>query len=366
MKDSKQKFIVIEEIDNFFRVSDILVDENKNIKLVDININNNFSDLNIKKTGKPNIVLGLNSNHATTVLKKISLKRSLPNKEINEGELDQLIFKTLWIFLDDYRNWSAKKMNIIDLNLVLAEVEIKNVTLDSKNVLNPLGLKGKELDFKVKGTLIPRKYLDYIENLKDFAENIKVVERLSVVSIFSGVGDFQFHIGSKHSEVFSLNDGEIKYKKKISWGNNDIIELISNKFYLDKRISNCLIKKYFDEKMSPDMIKLIDNLIEDNLEKFEKNIKNITKKRKVDIFVNVFLPVYEKVLSENKKTKHLDLSKILENKGFNVIIKPNNKLFCFQNNYEPIVLVAFELFSNCYDELNKILKRRSKWLVPNI
>ncbi len=362
---SNQKYLVIEEINNVFRVSDISVDQDKNITLLNVQEISDFDELQRPGGKKPNIILALNSNHATTVEKEVTIERSYTHNKIDEGEIDQLVFKTLWTFLDEYRNWSAQKMDVADLNIVLSEVEIKNTALNSKNVLDPIGLKGEDITFRIRGTLMPRRFLKYIKKLKNISENIKVIERLALVSIFCSKGDFNVHTTPRTMEVFSLNEKEIKYKKKYSWGTHSLINSVATLFSVKDKTAVKILNKYFEDNVSKDISEAIDKKINKNLETLYKNIRGITKKRKVDIFVNTPNYIYQKSLKDYSKTQYFNLSKIMKEKGFNVIIKSDNDIPYFKEIPESVVLAGADLFSTHYRKLNKMLKRRSKWLVPH-
>ncbi|HMB17458.1 MAG TPA: hypothetical protein VKO61_00915 [Candidatus Paceibacterota bacterium] len=364
-KKDDQKYLVIEEIDNIFRVSDILVDQDKNITLLDIREVCDFDELQKPTAKKSKIILALNSNHATTVEKEITIERSYTHNKIDEGEIDQLVFKTLWTFLDKYRNWSSKKMNVADLNIVLSEVEIKNTALNSKNVLDPVGLKGENITFRIRGTLIPRKFLEHIKKLKNISNNIKVVERLALVSIFCSRGDFNVHTTPRNMEIFSVKENEIKYKKKFSWGTHSLINSVATLFSVKDKTAVKILDKYFKKEVSKNIFEAIGTKINKNLETFYKNVRGITKKRKIDIFVNTPHHVYQKSLEEYSKSQYLDLSEIMKEKGFNVIMKSDNNLPYFKDIPESIVLAGADLFSTHYRKLNKMLRRRSKWLVPH-
>jgi len=137
----RQEFcLVVEQFDDHLEAVYARVNNHKKrIKLVKRRKIKNFDKLRKPLAFIDRLVVALDSRHATTLESVVRLKRSKPQEIINEGELDHLVFRGLWEFLNRYRSWVGKKMGVSDLDLVLSDVQIREVNLGSHRVFNPTG-----------------------------------------------------------------------------------------------------------------------------------------------------------------------------------------------------------------------------------
>jgi len=373
---NNQNYLVIEQFDSGFQISSILLDKSNRLELLSVDEISNLNEIKKSFSFIPYIILALDSKHATTIEKKITLERSRPKQEISESEMDQLVFKILWSFLNKYRQFASRKMKIADLDIVLSEIEIKKVFLESKHILNPIGFKGKKITFQLRGTLMSRDSLKFVELIRNFGKEIKTVERLSIISSFAvsaphrivrDSSDFLIHAGEKNTEIFSFNGEELRYRKRVSWGTDNTISPIVKYFSINRSAAFQILEKYFNGEVSKRLNRVIKGEIEKSFETLNKLVKGITQKKKARILINIPKPIFRAVFSKSKKTEHLNLMETLESRDFSVIIKPDlspNSLV-FNRRAEPFVLAGAGLFSNHYENLNRMLKRRSKWLVPH-
>jgi len=373
---NNQNYLVIEQLDSGFQISSVLLDKSNRLELLSVDEISNLSEIKKSFSFIPHIILALDSKHATTIEKKITLERSRPKREISESEMDQLIFKTLWSFLNKYRQFASRKMKIADLDIVLSEIEIKKVFLESKYILNPIGFKGKKITFQLRGTLMSRDSLKLVELIRNFGKKIKTIERLSIISSFAvsaphrmvrGSSDFLIHAGEKNTEIFSFDGEELRYRKRVSWGIDNVISPIIKHLSINRPAAFQILEKYFNGEVSKRLNRVIKGEIEKSFETLNKLVEGIAQKKKARILVSIPEPIFGAVFSKNGKAKYLNLIKTLESRDFSVIIKPDlspNSLV-FNRRAEPLVLAGAGLFSNHYENLNRMLKRRSKWLVPH-
>jgi len=385
---NNQNYLVIEQLDSGFQISSILLDKSNRLELLSVDEISNLNEIKKSFSFIPYIILALDSKHATTIEKKITLERSRPKQEISESEMDQLVFKILWSFLNKYRQFASRKMKIADLDIVLSEIEIKKVFLESRHVLNPIGLKGKKITFQFRGTLMSRDSLKLVELVRNFGgpsrnfnvisqgKEIKTIERLSIISSFAvsaphrivqGSSDFLIHAGEKNTEIFSFDGEELRYRKRVSWGTDNVISPIVKYFSINRPAAFQILEKYFSGKVSKKLNQVIKGEIEKSFETLNKLVKGVTQKKKARILINIPKPIFRAVFSKDEKAEHLNLMETLESRDFSVIIKPDispNSLV-FNRRVEPLVPAGAGLFSNHYENLNRMLKRRSKWLVPH-
>ncbi len=363
MKDDR-KYLIIEQLDAGLRVSNILLNKSNELRLLDWEEVSDFSE--IRKTVSAHcVVLALDSKHATTIEKEITVERSRPKQDINENEMDQLVFKVLWSFLNEYRNWASKKMGVTDLDIVLSEIEIKEVLLDSENVLDPIGLKGGKVTFRFRGTLIPRSSLEYIGSAKGMGREIKAVERLAVFSSFAPPADFVIHCGRHRTESFFRDGKMIRYEGAFPWGTKKIVVPIVEEFSVSEETALWIIERYFDNLLSERVRREIERKMKPALDSLLKTIKGVTRRRTAKIAVNVPGPVFRAALKEYGKAKAFDVVEALESRGFSVIINKGDRNDFWNEEAVSLVLAGIDLFSSHYENLNRMLRRRSKWLVPH-
>lgn len=361
MKDGK-KCLIIEQLDAGLRASNVLLDKSNELRLLDSEEVSDFDD--IKRTsGVSYVVLALDRKHATTIEKEIVVERARPKQDISENEMDQLVFKVLWGFLNEHRNWASKKMEVTDLDIVLSEMEIKEVLLDSENVLDPIGLKGSKITFRFRGTLIPRSSLEYIDSVKGIGREVKAVERLAVVSSFSPT-DFVIHCGRHGTEAFVRDEKTLRYGGKHPWGTKKIVVPVSEEFSLSNGVALKIIERYFDDRLSERVKDEIGKKIKPGFDSLLKTVKGVTRKKNPRIAVMVPEPVFRSSLGEYRKAELFDLVSALESRGFSVIINEGEHDF-WGEKAVPLALAGADLFSSHYENLNRMLRRRSKWLVPH-
>lgn len=353
--------MVIEEIDSGIRPAFVELN-NRNLSITAVA--GQTSDLkNIRKPvlGIDKTVFALSSNNATTVLKEFKFRRENPDEPIKEAELDSLVSKGLWDFLQTYRSFAAKKMGVTDLETVLADIEVVNVALNGKNVLNPSGLRSKDFNLKLRGTFVSKRILPKLQEVARWSKSFRIVERLAVVSLFSSGADLVALVGNDFTSIFSFaQENEAKFKKNCRWGLNKLIDSISAVLAVDKETAVAILDRFLQGKVSPKIEKAISNELTKNAKPLFNSLKKDLEGRKkafISMPRNIFMHI-----NPSKNYNHLDFKNLLEKRGFSVNIDYGGTPQVLQSA-EFLAIVHYPLFTVHYDNLNKMLKRRSKWII---
>lgn len=364
MKSMNDKsYIIIEQINSTFRKSEISFENNnETLRVKSIKEFDNYDDFKKPKIKEDRVIIALSSENSSTIESTIEIERDNKDSNISKKELDKLIYKSLWEFLNKYRSWSFKKMGITDLDMVLANIRVINVFLDDRKVFNPIGFQGKKLRIELQGTFVPRNILPIIEYFSDFGKEAKVIERFTISSLYGAESSCAvLNMDRKNSYSYEIKEKEAKYLKNHKIGINDFINVISNSIKIKEWEAEEILKRYFNDNLSKKMNSFVEEITKPLVDKVKSITKELSKKR--DVFINIPKLLYLEVFDRDSNIKRIDFKKILESHEFNVIISEENKsLF---DEYSFLALVDYPIFSDHYKKLNNLLKRRSKWLVPN-
>jgi hypothetical protein len=183
---SEKTYITIEETGSTFRKTiSVFDDKEATLYINKIENINNLDNIKKPRMKVDKLIIGLLPERATTIESIIKIKRDDPKLDITKEEIDKLIFKALWEFLNTYRSWSFKKMDITDLDLILANVQVVEVLLDNKRVFDPVNFNGKELNISLRGTFVSRDTLSIFGRFKEYDISVdtsllKLTERVSL------------------------------------------------------------------------------------------------------------------------------------------------------------------------------------------
>lgn len=363
----KEIRMVIEEIDSPyvhkeedpFRLTKISVDDDNNFYVEKERF---FVDIeSISRSGmfSEETILALSSRRSRTIEASFSIPRDNPHRSITEGELEHLIFRSVWQFLNKYRKWASVQLGISDFDLVLADVQIVRAAIDDHSVLQPLGLKGEHFNVTLRGTFTSRSTLDDIDKIDKVSQKMNVVERLNGASYFSEKGDAIVHLEGDHMSLFHRNS-DLKMIKSFTKGVNPLIEFVSNKLNISNKESLIVLERYFKKDLSS----RFEGLVKERSDKYVNDLIDIYNELREDykrVLFNVpdFIYPYMKKISKN--IHHFNFKGILEDRGFHVIM---DKRSDYNIHNEFLVLAGASLFLPRHEMMNDIVKRRAGWLVP--
>ena len=369
IKKGQERFLVIEQIDESLEATFAKINpKQKKITLLKRKKIKNLSQLKKPFFLLDKLILGLDSNHSTTIESVVCLKRSRPQEIINEAELDHLVFKGLWEFLNHYRSWTAKKMKVSDLDLILAGIEVREVSLGMHRVFNPLGFKGADFFLRLRGTFVPRSIIELISPLKNWTKSFVVVEGANIVSVsIPEETDFVVHTAKATTSIFSLSDEERIFAREFNWGFSRILAAVGKNFGVEDDIAHKILHKFISHEVSPKAHRFIESLINQEFKILLNTVESFHKKIKVERprfhfnFPFVLTPGDPFFL--NSRLRLVDFHKWLELKDFVIVsnIRQSNRRFLNST----LALLTHSYDQEHYRFLNQLLRRRAKWLIPN-
>lgn len=370
-KHKRERLLIVEEICGHFEATYAKIDPVQ--KKIFIRWRKKFKHLlNLKEPIFPidKLILALNSSRATTIESLIYLHRPKPQEVINEAELDHLIFRGLWEFLNHYRSWAAKKMSVTDLDLVLANVEIRDVGLGTHRVFNPLGFKGEDFFLKLRGTFTPRSMLETINRFNDWAKELILVEDVGIVSAaIPEPTDLAVHADERKTIVFSLANEERVYAKEIPWGLANILSAINETFGGDEETARLILNQYLQNKVSKRFDHLIQTAVNREFKTLLESLSSLynkgRQKTKPNIHFNFRFTIKPPAaLFESSRMKLMNFAKWLELQGYEIHVK-NEDSFNLKTQQNTLALLMHTYHFPHYDFLNQLLRRRAKWLIVN-
>ena len=376
-----ERYTIIEQLDLSFRVVDVVLEGLSRIHIMAVRSVDDIAQavkhtymtdlthLDLFRAGSRTrrVVLALDPDSATTVTAKITVPRVHQQEPIREGELDYLVFKGLWSFLSEYREWAAKKMKVTDADMVLANVSVSRVFLDGSQVLTPIGFKGKECTLQLVGTFVPRNILPLVEQAHQFGRQVMVIERASAISSLLGRSDIGLHIDRVSTQICAVRDTETKFVRRVMWGIDTMVKPVAHEFAVNMETARAIVERYLNSHVSKQMGQLLDTLTKKSRSDLQSVVRTATRRRSPRILVNIPGLVFNKVLRGMKGVEHMDFVDIAKQRGFNVMMEENDLLLGgLQVAPDYLLLISSNLFSQHYELLNHMLQRRSRWLIPHM
>lgn len=232
------------------------IDFNFNKEILKKTILKAIENFKIKKN-KP-IILGLPANILKARICWYNLKRENFQKIINKKE-EISIFKTLFeqtkkIVLQQY----SEEFGILPEELEFLNLKILESKIDGYKVNSILKYRGKNLDFKVLITFLPKNYLkrikEIIESLNLKIESINhIAEGVDILSekIFDGI---LLDIGGCVTQIYLIKNCVLEKIEEISLGGNNFSKALSEKLGLNEIDSKILKERYSQKQLSPDSL----------------------------------------------------------------------------------------------------------------
>jgi len=366
-----ERCLVIEELDCYFEVvmarvdsleKGIVIEKSKKVK----GLNNLRRP--IRKYDR--LILGFDSKKATTIESVVNLKRSEFLMPLNEAEIDGLLFRGLWEFLNHYRSWVAKKMNISEMDLILANIEIIDVRLDNHRVFNPEGFRSKNFSLRFRGTFIPRSACEIVERFKDWAKDFIVVETNAILtSVLAKFNDLVVHVTDEQATVFVSKEDESLCLKSYNWGRGHILKALAEDLKVDESVADMILNKYLEAHISPKFQRFIEQQLRKQTKSFLKMLTplftNVSgSKPIVHFYFRFAIPFLENFFNQ-AHFRLASVGEILRLQGFSIDIHKRVKNFSTKLKQSVLALLVYSFGSPKYEFLNQLLRRRAKWLIAN-
>jgi len=361
---------LIAESDSGFEATRVLEVPSRKV----IRITSSFSIPDFKRFhrsfgGKETIVLAPESDHATTAETTVRLKRDNPSSLITEQEMDHLVFKALWEFLHRYRSWAAKKMGITDLSLVLAAVEVRDVLLQNHRVFNPVGFKGDSITIRIRGTFISREFLPVLERMKSWGNARVVEEGIALTDAVQSKEYFVFCAGRRTTSVFFRGYEETRYVEEYPWGTDCFVRALGESFELDYETASQLLIRVSAGAVSESFARYCNALIRKQYDELLGMIDEGALKKKTGAlhpelffhFKNLAAPEF---LTGKIQKKFVRIDERFLREEYTLETAKGVR-FDPLTAQVPLALLLYAEYAPKYELLNRLLKRRARWLIPH-
>ncbi|MCL4392154.1 hypothetical protein M1413_02360 [Patescibacteria group bacterium] len=363
MRGKGERYLVIEEVKGGFRATVAkTTPPEKEIRIV-----KTFEVKEIAKLKKlfyftfDKIVLALDRETAATVQDSCAVQTSSRTEIITEAELENLVFKGLWEFLNKYRSWASKKLNVSDVSLILNDVQVRGVKLDGHKLFNPVGFKGGSIEFTLKGTFITRQLMSDLAGLGRTGK-LSIIERnAALASFLEGDRDVLVSIGEERTATF-LKDGERQISgEEIAWGVRKLKEKVSEEFSVDYETAGKLIGIYAAGLTSVPIGRRFKKIITDG---FNDLLRLLGSKRKNFTFYFESFVLPSEILQKDVRADLCRFDEELSRRNLRITAGRKAKFDLFQNQGTAILL-TYSYVDERYDLLNIMLRRRAGWLVSH-
>lgn len=377
LRGKDDRFLVVEISEHTNRIADIKANFADNeIKFINTRSGPDLKKL-IKKFGrlkKYKIILGLDSHLATTIYSSVVLVRDRFKELIDEAELDNLISQAIWKFFDRQRGKVATKMNVSDLDVILSDVKIRGVRLDSHKVVNPVGFKAKTVEILFSQTFLLRQFVESMKDTLPLGQVIFISESgtawASVVAKSQEAGSFAVaNIFPGKTSVFAASGSQNSYLDHFAWGENNLYASLAGDLAVDPGVASVIVAKYNSGAMSVAFKRRIENFISRELQMLANGIGQAIKKVDVEtVFVHpffdlpaIFMENFRGSLGKPAQLRLLNLDIISKNFGFDIKFKHTAQ----QKNAFSFLATLLEWYlAPQEDRMSQMANRRVRWLSP--
>jgi hypothetical protein len=371
-KKEQECFLVVEELDHGIDVIEGQVDHpEKKVRIVRKGSVKGFNAIRRRPFFYDRLVVALEPTRATTVESTARVKRAKADLPIDEGELDALVFKALWEFLNRYRAWVAKKMGVSDFDLVLAHIEIKEVRVGGHRLLNPVGFKGPDFSVRFRGTFVPRTVVPILERFHEWAAEVVAIERgTMLMGALTGPDDHFVDSHEARTAIFSRKDDESLYMKELMWGFDNVRRAVAGELSVSPAVAEALLRAAASGSLSDRFGRFIDRTVRgafhECLDLVQRATERSAAKQRATTHLHFrfSVPRPEALVSDSRLSiARFDRS--LGAQGFEVSAARRVADFDPAAHQETLAILLYPYTHPHYAFLNQLLARRAKWLIPH-
>lgn len=319
-----------------------------------------------------NFIFCLDSRLATTFESVASVMRKNFSEPITEADMDNLASEAVWRVFDRQRSKIAKKMGVADVDVSLFSSRVKEIKIDGHKVVNPIGFTAKSLEFHLEHTCVSRDFVCDILKLFPPDKVAFLGEAGTVLSRFiaekSKDGNLYLaDIFSNRTDIFSASKGKLFYADSLNWGKNNIINSLQSRLLLDSESAGGILSAYLMAGGSKDFLRRIENIVLEESEFLAKGLESVIGDSSAEVCANPFFDIPPAIFSQRfrerfkKDFKLTPLSTDFIGEGFDFELK-FNRTAGIRNIPIFSVFIREGCFAPKEDAINKIIKRRVRWL----
>ncbi len=236
---------------------------------------------NFLKISDGKLVLSVHPPYGTAVYSSKIITRDNPRAEITESEIENAISQAIWRLFDEERMLFAKRLDVSEMDIVMADVRVLSIKLDEGTVVNPIGFMAKTIEIELVETMITRSLL---ENIK-----LETPKKGEVVFTIEPIASCAWLIqnDSKNkkkdfavarildSQTFiyhSAHEGKISYISDFDWGTNQVLTSLADYFGISALSAKALLDRYVRGDMSVNMQKGLKGIVSEPFASFSRGV----------------------------------------------------------------------------------------------
>lgn len=318
-----------------------------------------------------------------STLSVFSIIREKPLELIDEEELENVILNLAWRLYDRERPIVSKVIGVSEFDLVLTSSKIKDPRIDGRKILNPIGFAGRRLGFTFENTYSQK---DFWEKLMKIPRRFKgeanflVENNLVFDKVFSLLDEkgILVEIGPEETRVGQLGNF-LKNSQSFNWGEENITKLIARSFSIPLEAARELKERYQAGNLSGHSLHYLEKVLLNELriliEGVSLAVKDFTAEdtKGWNLYLSGSLVSFPKLLecfksypwSRTVFKRRPVIEPYQKERIFDkisVAVEGLGNLTCLDSLALTVAMAELFLPESPYQELNKILKRRIKWL----
>lgn len=298
--------------------------------------------------------LSVSPPYGTSVYSSRIIRRDNPRAEITESEIENAISQAIWKLFDEARMFFSKRLNISEMDVVMADVRVSYIKLDGGAITNPVGFMASTIEIGLVEILITRSLSEQIKlstpkkgeivfTLEPAASCARLLQKDAKKQDFAVA-----HIAEEQTFIYhSSRESQISYVSDFNWGVSAVLYSVIRQFGVSEIAARDLLRRYAQEDMSPEMTKALKSIISEPFIEFSKGVSLAAHNVKAD-----------------KLTLYILNNELSELNPKNIARKESGIKMHFLPaiNYTDL---ALREISDCdlQSPWNKIAKRRMRWLM---
>ncbi len=369
-KGRREHYLIVEERDGRFEATRAALDgERKNIFVLRRRTVGNPGDIRRPWRPPAKIIFSLSGQKAATAEGVIAVRRGAPGERIAGEELEQLVFKALWEFLNRYRPWAGKKLKAPDVDLILSDIQVRDVLLDDRRIFNPIGFDGREISFRLRGTFIGRSVLPLVAKFRSWGP-VTVVEGGSILAdAVPEDGEWLALPNEAGTPIYRRLEGESAFEGEVSWDIRRIAESVRRELLLEEEDLPELFRRYELGEVSDKLKRLMDAIIRNGLAELGDTVHAHVVKGHPESRPRVYFHLRLPLAPQAEWLKYLRggilrLDERLERENFTIEVKEPAAGFSPTRDQATLALLLYSYDAPKYGFLNGVLRRRARWLIP--
>lgn len=376
--DFEKKKIRIKKYHNYFCDSDDGFGEDDLVKIL---------TKEIKKISKKTpAIISFEQPFIKSTKARLSIVRENPLTAVDYEDLENIILNLVWRLYDKERIVVSQKMKISEWDVVLAHSKLSDPRIDDKRVLNPIGFTGKTFSFCVENTYMHCLFWEAIKHiLEQWGGELLFIGEKNLIfdktfSLIDNIAkNILVEIGYTTTSAGLLGD-YLNTFKYFDWGEKNLLLALSQNLSISSSLAEEIKIRYENNEISENaknwFKKLFDKELKILVEGVNLIAKEISSKEKIEGFYLIGSLKQFPYLIETFEKNHWPAS--IFKIPVNINYYDNEKFFSdleIELEGEEASNLPFNLISNLsfsfvsepkYEEMNKILKRRIKWLNQNL